>query len=531
MDLRHQFALLRHWAWLGVMCMVLGGTAAYLVSSGLPNSYEARATLIIGQALTAANPEYTQVLTSERLSQTYANLARTGPVMQRVIDTLGLQRAPDKLRDHVSAQAPANGTLVYITVSDGSPATAASIANAVANELIVESPAEQGGQADLLLFVDQQLKDTKTQIETTQASITALAALLTRTPEQDALVRTLQDQLVQLRSVYTSLLAYSSSSAPNLVTVVDPAVTPTDPSGPKILLNTALGAIAGLLFAAAFAFLVEHLDDTVRSPEAVAAATSLPIVGSLRRIPTKRNGPRALIATEDSAAAATEAFRAVRTNLEFAPVDEPIRSLLVTSAIPREGKTTIASNLAVVFAQSGKKVVLLDGNLRAPGIHRMFGLSNSSGLADLLQSSKVGLNVVMHAIPDLKLEVVPAGPVPANPAELLASDEMKELIKRLSGDCDLLLVDGPALQSFTDAAVLSAIVDGTLLVIEGHTPREQLHQAAQALARVGAQVLGAVTNEVPAGDRKGRSMVARIRRRPPRHAGGETESADQASAS
>jgi succinoglycan biosynthesis transport protein ExoP len=493
-DLRRQLTIIRHWAWLIVACVLLAGGTAYIVTSSLPKTYEGRVTMIVGQSLTAVNPDYNQLLASQRLSATYASVATTGPIMQRVISTLGLATSPDELRASVSAQAPANNTLIYISAIDRDPQAAANIANAVAQELIAESPAIQGHQASVQTFVDQQLSDTQAQLQSTQAEVNTLASLAARTPEQDQQLQGLQVRLVQLRTAYAALLQFSSNSAANLLSVVDPAVADSEPAGPHVLLNTALAAMFGLLIAIAIAFSVEYLDETVKSPDEVAEVAGIPTLGAIIRMKGEQVG---MTTINFPRAPATEAFRTLRTNLDFANVDEPVRSILVTSAIPNEGKTTIASNLAVVFAQGGKRVLLLDADLRRPGIHRAFDLPNSFGLTNLLRADGLAIDSVANQTSEANLRVITTGPLPPNPAELLASRRMKDLLHRLAQHADILVVDSPPLQVVTDAAILASELDGTLLVIDAsHTRKAAVRQAAEALNRVGAHILGATINRL-----------------------------------
>ena len=255
--------------------------------------------------------------------------------------------------------------------------------------------------------------------------------------------------------------------------------------------------ILGLLIAVGIAFLVEHLDDTVKSPEDVTEVAGIPTLGAIVRMKPVKGEEYSLTALRNPRAPATEGFRTLRTNLEFTSVDEPVRSILVTSAVPGEGKTTIASNLAVVFAQSGKKVLLLDADLRRPGIHRAFDLPNAFGLTNLLRAEEVPLDAVAHATAEPNLRVITTGPLPPNPAELLASQRMKSVLARLGREVDMIVVDSPPLQVVTDAAILATEVDGTLLVIDaGRTRKGSVRNAAEALSRVGAKVLGATVNRL-----------------------------------
>ena len=500
MDLRRQLSTMRAWIPLVVACVVLAGAAAFIGSSLLPKTYEARARLIVGQSLAAANPDYNQLLVSQRLSTTYATIATTRPILEAVIAELGLDVTADELGKHVRADAPLDSTILTITVDDEDADQAAAIANALGRQMISASPALQGRAAEFQTFVDQELTATRSQIETSQARVEALLAVTDRTAAEDAELAAQQSQLVSLRSTYATLLSYASGSAASLLTMVEPAVAPAAPVSPRPLFNMVLAAMLGLLVAVGIAFLAERLNDTMRDTDAVSEATGLSTLGTISRMRTDRDRSEIyhlatlLYPRSDTA----EAYRALRTNVEFASVDAPVQTLLVTSAGAAEGKTVTAANLAVVFAQGGRRVLLVDADLRKPGIHQLFSLDNQQGLTTLLRSDEPALDALTQATEQPDLRILATGPLPPNPAELLGSQRMRTTLERLRGSADLIILDSPPLQAVTDAAILSSLVDGTLLVIDaGRSHRRTVRPALEALERAGARVLGAVLNRVP----------------------------------
>jgi capsular exopolysaccharide synthesis family protein len=253
------------------------------------------------------------------------------------------------------------------------------------------------------------------------------------------------------------------------------------------------------MLALGIAFTMEYLDDTVKSSEDVEAATGLATLGTVLKMKGEKGRSEIyrLAALLYPRGPAAEAYRTLRTNLEFASVDEPVRSLLVTSSIPSEGKTTTSSNLAVAFAQAGRTVILLDADLRKPGVHKLFNLPNVSGLTSLLRTDDVAIDDVAQATEEERLRVVSTGPLPPNPAELLGSHRMQTILERLVAAADLVIVDSPPLQAVTDAAILASITDGTLLVIDaGRTRRAAAGRGREALAKSGARVLGAALNRL-----------------------------------
>ena len=226
LELRKQIAVLRAWWWLLVASVLLAGGAAFIVSGLLPKVYQGQTTLVVGQGLSAVSPDYNQLLASQQISQTYAQVATTRPLLEKVIAQLNLQETPEELLKHVQASATPNNTLITITAQDGNPARAAAIANDLADALIAASPALQGRQASVLQSVDADLQATQQQIDQAQAEVQRLSGLPSRTVDQEAQLQSLQNQLTALRQTYASLLAFSSNNSPNLLSVVEPAVAP-----------------------------------------------------------------------------------------------------------------------------------------------------------------------------------------------------------------------------------------------------------------------------------------------------------------
>lgn len=499
MDARRSLAVIRRWLWLLIASLLLAGGASFLVSSSLTKLYEARVTLIVGQSLQSTSPDYNQLLASQRLSQTYADLVTTGPLLTRVIDKESLDATPEELRALVKADAPRDSTLVTITVTDPDPIKAASIANTIADELIASSPALSGRNSDVQQFVDQDLQAAQRQIQDTEAEVQRLSGLQTRTADQETQLQSLQGRLVQLRQTYATLLGFSSTSGSNLLTIVDPALPPAEASSPRVLLNTLLAALVGLMLAVGVAFLVEYLDDTLKSPDDVEAVAGLPTLGTIIRMKgDEGRSPIYMLASVlYPRSPAAEAYRTLRTNIEFASVDQPARTILVTSAIPGEGKTTTAANLAAVFAQTGHQTLLVDADLRKPGVHRIFDVPNAAGLTNLLRSDDVRVQDVTVQTEQDHLSVVTTGPLPPNPAELLRSTRMRTVLERLAADAEFVVLDSPPLQAVTDAAILSSLVDGTVLVIDaGRTRSGAVRNGREALAKVGARVLGVILNRM-----------------------------------
>ena len=496
MDLRTVLAIARRWFLLVVASTALAAAAAFAFSALQQKTYSATATLIVGQ-LSGVSADYNNLLVSQRLSTTYAIVATTGPNLEAVISKLGLSTTPGLLASRVSASAALDSTLVSITAQSSSAAEAAAVANALAEQLIVVSPTIRGIETEAQASISAELAATQQQIDLLQAQVDNLLSLDTRTPAQDATVDALQGRIVTLRSTWAALLSYTAGYSSNLLSIVDPAQPPTAPISPRVSINVMLGALLGFLFGLGTILIKEHLDDTIKTPEDAELSVGLPSLGVVRHIASAqgRSEIYSLTTLLYPRSVATESYRTLRANIGFTAVDEPIQTILVTSAVPGEGKTVTSSNLAVTFAREGLRVLLVDADLRKPGVHKLFDLQNVHGLTSVLRSGDASLSTSAQATEQANLWVLTTGPLPPNPAELLGSRRMGEVLDRMKADYDLVILDSPPVQSVADAAILSSLIDGTVLVVgagKGHRPTVQ--RAAENLERAGAHVLGVVLN-------------------------------------
>ncbi len=506
MELRTAVRVLRHRWWLLVLIVAVCALPTYLVSRSLPKVYEAHTTLLVGLGLPGTSPDYQQLLASEQLSQTYSSLVTTSPVLEAVKSALRLDTDINALRESVKATAPINSTLITITVSNGNPALAAQIADALAEELISRSPVITSNDPAVERIVSDllngALQSVQQQISSSQQEITRLAGLSSPTPDETAQLATLRAQVLSLQQAYATVLGYASGSGTSILTVVDPAQVPIEPSSPRVALNTLIVAVLALVNAIALAFLLEYLDDTLKSADDVETLIGLPTIGTITpmRLGRGRSPKYGLATLLYPRGAAAEAYRTLRTNVDFANVDDPIRAILVTSAAPKEGKTTTAANLAVAIAQTGSNTILLDADLRRPGVHQIFDLPNDEGLTSVLRPDGATVEQVAQSTEQANLRVITAGPLPPNPVEVLASRRMARLLEALKEQVDVVVIDSPPLQALSDAAILSTLVDGTIMVVSaGRTRRNAVRGAARTLAARGGRTLGVVLNRLSHG--------------------------------
>ena len=313
----------------------------------------------------------------------------------------------------------------------------------------------------------------------------------------------LQNTLGLYQGIYINLLNSLEAvrlarvqNTPNVVQV-EPAVKSQSPILPRPFQSTALAAVVGLILAAGIVFLVEYLDDTLKTMEDIERVLQLPVIGYIAVMQYGSESNESLYVTRQPRSPISEAFRLLRTNLEFSGVDRPIRRLLITSAGPGEGKTTVSVNLAAIMAQGGKRVALMDADMRRPKIHRFLDLSNKIGLSDLFRSP-VPLNLATQKIENVDMvSVLTSGSLPPNPTELLASAKMEQILQEVEKEADIVIIDSPP-SLVADVQVLAARVDGVIMVVHpGHTQSDAAMATLEMLNRAGARIIGVVLNRIP----------------------------------
>jgi receptor protein-tyrosine kinase len=438
MELTRYFRLLRQRLWIVIACPIIAALVAGIVSFLLPPVYEAKVSLLVrpSQPLASTDPT-AAALTSDQISRTYASLMTQRPLLQSVSAQLGLTIRPEDLAKQITVTPEPNTTILDVTVKDTSPTLARDLANQLTAALIAE-------------------------------------------------VKSFQQQETSLPN---------SRTGDNLL-VVSPAVTPDRPVSPNKTLNVAIAFAAGLLLAIGLVFLLDYLDQSIKTDEELTERLGLMPLGHLLFSPSVK-GKRGELVTLDAQSNASEAFRALRTSLLFSTIDQELKELVVTSAELGEGKSRTAANLAIVLAEAGHKTLLIDADFRRPSQHRIFGKFRNIGLSNLILQDATEADAItaVDGVPNLWL--LPSGPTPPNPSELLGSGRTRELMAKLRGYFTFLVLDTPPVNAVTDASILAAAASGTVLVVEqGHTTYPALKHAKGMLDRVGARTLGAVMNKV-----------------------------------
>ncbi|HOD28121.1 MAG TPA: polysaccharide biosynthesis tyrosine autokinase [Syntrophales bacterium] len=291
------------------------------------------------------------------------------------------------------------------------------------------------------------------------------------------------------------------------IRIVDLAEIPKSPVKPKKAQNLLLGLIVGLALGVGLAFFLEYLDNTIKVPDDIKNILKLPYLGPVPAIAAaeggavngEKNPADDLVSHLSPKSTASEAYRGIRTSILFSSAEQAPQVLIISSSGPREGKTITSANIAITMAQAGNRVVILDCDMRRPRVHKIFSLSRDRGMSNLLVGNDELDNVVLHTdIPNL--DVIPSGPIPPNPSEVLSSQRMADLIEVLRGRYDRIIIDTPPITAVTDAVILSKVVDGVVLIVRaGVAHRELVRNAVEQLRQVNAHILGAVLNGVDMG--------------------------------
>ena len=492
------------WLVLAALPATIAAILGYQYARHQPNIYQATATLYVQQAVAGSSglPSGTDVNGSSALAQSYSQMI-VDPAIFASVDRAMAGRWPGYvLEGHAfqTTQPPALQTsqLIGVSVQDTIPARAADAANAAANVFIhrvrrleaARFAADLVGLDRQLARAYQKIQDTTVSIDNYRGAVGGLDALRTALTAYQNTYATLVQAAEQFR--------VTADSERNSVSVYSPAAVPASAIGPHPTREAILFALVALLICGGAIVLYDYLNDLPRTPEDVEAAAGAPILGSVPRFGL-RGEPSGLIIDRDPRSPSAEAFRLIRTNLQFTNVDEPPRTVVVTSSLPGEGKTTTASNLARALADGGRTVTLLDADLRRPTLDRMFPVPEGrrAGLTTLLMGNPLHGHGV-YQWPHSDLMVISCGPVPPNPGDLLGSARMRSLLTQLQQSRDgLVILDSPPVLAVADAAILASNADGVVLVVDpSRTSRREIRQAREAVEGVGTKLLGVVLNRL-----------------------------------
>ena len=434
MELKDYIRVIRkRWQIIVAVTLVVLAGAA-LATALSPKVYEAKTRLFVS---TSGSSDSNALLSGSNFTQqrvkSYADVITTPNVLDPVIKSLQLNTTAAALGDQITATVPLDTVLIEVSVTNPNPRVAAEVAGAVGQQF----------------------------------------------------TRTVAD----LESVT------KGQSSPVKVTVVSAPTVPTTPISPKPTRNLALGVVLGLLLGLGLALLRDLLDTTIKNEKDCQEVTDATVIGGIAFDPEASKNP--LIVQADPHSPRAEAFRTLRTNLQFVDAANHPRSIVFTSSVPGEGKTTTTANLALTMAAGGARICVIEGDLRRPRLLEYMGMDGTLGLTNVL-IGQVELGEVVQQFAESSVYVIGAGSVPPNPSELLGSAAMIATLRELESRFDVVIIDTPPLLPVTDAAVLSTIAGGTVVVVgAGRVDRDHLARSLQSLDAVKGRVLGLVLNLIP----------------------------------
>ncbi|HZX56081.1 MAG TPA: polysaccharide biosynthesis tyrosine autokinase [Ilumatobacteraceae bacterium] len=474
--------VIRRW-WIVIVAIIATAAPAIALSLRQDAIYRGDADMLIhtlpGESVFGSGQ---QNVNADRLVRNEISVLEGDAVYERLKDNLGLDDDPPK----VAGSALRDADVITASVESGDPQTAATLANAYVQAYIdVKREQNVAGITAASAELQTKITELQDQIDTLDVKINASSTDDDSTAEAER--RSLDDQLSSFRQHIDQLQVDAALSAGN-AELIRPASPPTEPIKPTPVRTATLAALVGLLIGLGAVLLIERLDDSIRTEDDLARLR--PDVPVLGMVPTVNSAGGRPVSIAAPASPAVECYRNLRTNVQFLSIERKVRSILVTSTRPGEGKTTTAANLAVVLSETGANVVLVDADLRKPDLHRVFAIDGSNGLTNNLHGDPMELT--MQHISD-HLWVIVGGPVPPNPSELLSGRRMDAFREELARRFDYVIIDSAPLLAVSDGASLSRHVDAVLLVAQSkRVSMSQLEESVAMLDRVRAPLLGIV---------------------------------------
>lgn len=495
LDLRQLLRIAQRRWWIVALLMVVAGASAYFSASRETPLYSATATMMVNPGLSGTSTDYNSLITSERLANTYQQIITTQPIRERVAEALGTEFVPAGY----SASAVDGSQLIRVTASGTDPEAVALVANTVVSEFIAYTNEQAQSRADTSLAginaEIEALRERQTEIDSELQTLEGDDAATTqRISDLQSERSMITQQLVALNSEFISQSAQTLANSAQ-VQQVEEAIEPGAPFSPQPRRSLMLGLFVGALLGAGVVALLEFLDNTVKPEMDVQALTGAPMLATVSQLAKLEPGGRQVYTMSQPQSAAAESLRLLRTNLEFASASESIHALTVSSPSPGEGKSTTAANLGVVMAQSGLATVVIDADLRKPTQNRIFGVENHTGLTTLLTHPEQSWTEVAKKVALPGLFLIPSGPIPPNPSDLLSSDRFARLVEKIKDEADLVIIDSPPVLSASDALAISRHTDGVVLVVHsGKTRTDALRHAAHSIHQGGIRLIGVVLN-------------------------------------
>ena len=495
--LRHYVGILWRRKWIVLLAVVIIPAVVVGVSLTRPTVYTATARIMaVSQSLpvsVALGSNIDLSAPDDRELQTLASFVVTPEIAKNVTGDLGWPDDPKGLIDATKAESDPTANIIAVTATWPSPRGAAALANAFAARFVKwRKETQQQALTEAIKLVNQQL------------------ALATEGSDAHSALLERRGQLDVLEALVSGGLTIGEAAQP-----------PESPSSPKPLRDGMLAFAGALVLGVGLAFLRESLDVHLYSAEEIAELTNLPMIAAIPERLKKEKNRDVLAGLGNPRGPVAEAYRFLRTNLEFVNLNHDVKVVLVTSPLAGQGKSTIIANLAIALIRAGKRVTVVEGDLRLPSLHRSFNITNDRGLTDVV-SGAMSLSTAVHVLElvdetagssrhrdpggdghpvsagDSKIRVLLSGPLPPNPGEIANSQQTSDIIEALKSDADYVLVDSPPMFVVGDAAALAAKVDGIIVILRlDETTTDTVKDVEDFLARVPARALGIVVNGVP----------------------------------
>jgi len=444
---------LRHW-WVFAICIAVPVAAVLFLGTRETDKYRSEAKILVRGAQAPIAPSVGEIQASRELAGYYQDLVKTRSVLERVIERLNLPYSAESLRSRINVSAVRS--LLFISATDASPQNAAAIVNSVAEEFVADSH-------------DRQLRE--------------LAAL--------------QRSLEEYGLPADGTLMNARIGDVSILSVIEPGLPASAPIPRDSTMKVAFAAFMGVMLGLAGVAVLHYWRDRVGSPDRLQSACGITTLASIPKFARPMELPDVVNGGVDARAVYWEPYRFLRASLQFAAgTDNGANAFLVTSPLPGDGKTTTCLSLGLAMAQEGRRTLLVDADLRKPSQHEAFGFSNETGLTSFLYGTADLEEIARPADGPGGLDVITSGPVPVDASPLLGSPRLVEFIRRIKERYDIAVFDSSPVLSVVDPSLLSAKLDGSLLVVDASTQVRTVRSAAGTLKQTGRPVLGAVLNKV-----------------------------------
>jgi capsular exopolysaccharide synthesis family protein len=506
MELIEYWKVISKRLWLIVLFILASVSIAIVIGESEERYYRASTTLFLNPVADSPMwPYYRSEGTT--LAEDYATLVRSGQFAHQVAQEPSIPLSKEEVQSSLITTYDPDSQFFTISAEHPQPEVARDLANTAAEVFVAENaarlqaqqqqiedertpmrPAERQQLTQLQSILQDELSYINEQIRSVQAEIANLQGQ-TRSERLNERVGSLISELFGLRSLRADVLANMPTS------IMQEAQLPTSPVPSNTLVYVIQAITIGLVLGIGLAFALEYLDYTFREPDMLGNVYGRPTQSVLGKMRSKSDSIP-LAAIDEPSSQQAEAFRALRLLISAASLDTPIRSVLLTSAVPGEGKTFIAANLAISIAQNARRTILVDTNVRQPRIHEAFDVPLTPGLTDMLCEEQADYRDYLQPTSVDHLWVLPAGTTLPNAADLLGAQRMRDLMRALADDAEIVVYDSPAITSVTDGLVLAAQVDGVFQVVKAGGPRiDVVLRAKSLLDGVEANVLGPVLNQ------------------------------------